>query len=195
MSQITEIADHSSQAIDRLTSQFKDKEKISGFISAFVDQVQELETVFQDLLSDRSLNQASGEQLDGLGRIVGIERGGRNDADYKNLIIAKIGQNTSKGLAENLINVFILLTSSSRVHFIEYYPAECEIYADVDISTLNTEDIYEFCQKVLSGGVRLNHIGWFDADEAFAFDGEPDGLGFGDALDETVGGKFASISE
>lgn len=193
MSEIEYITDHTDLALDRLATQFKGKPKIAGLITAFVEQYQAHEDCINGLLTLRYLDAASGEQLDGLGAIVGAPRGGRTDEDYKNLIIAKIGRNTSRGLPENLIAVFNLLTGSTRSHFLPYFPASCDIYANVDISALNVEDIYDFCQEVLAAGVKLGHIGWFDDEEAFGFAGDPTALGFGDTADPLVGGKFASI--
>lgn len=81
----------------------------------------------------------------------------------------------------------------------------------------NIQDIYEMCAKVIPSGVKLIGIGWYnddghddiwdgddeeeDPDEPyepdlgkyFSFEGDPDGLGFGDLDDPTVGGKFASL--
>lgn len=83
----------------------------------------------------------------------------------------------------------------------------------------NLQDIYAMCEKVIPVGVKLIGIGWYndnghddiwDGDDEgddddpdgppdeqnnvyFSFDGDDTGLGFGDLLDPTVGGKFASL--
>lgn len=76
----------------------------------------------------------------------------------------------------------------------------------------NLADVYEACLKVVPVGVKLIGIGWYEGsgswgdddeddddpedpnyNQYFSFEGDPDGLGFGDALDPTVGGKFASL--
>lgn len=80
----------------------------------------------------------------------------------------------------------------------------------------NLPEIYTMCEKVIPVGVKLIGIGWYnddghddiwDGDDEddddpddpdpnnvyFSFEGDPNGLGFGDILDPTVGGKFASL--
>lgn len=195
MSEIVQITDHSDQAVDRLASQFKGKAKIEGLITAFTDQLQELENVGIDLLQDRYLDTAVGDQLDIIGAIVGQTRDGRSDDSYRNRIIAKIGQNTSKGLPENLISVFNLLTDSTRSVYLPYYPACTYILANLDISALDTDDILTFCQFVLPAGVRLGLIGYYVEDEYFGFYADARATGFGEISDPTTGGKFAEIVE
>ena len=190
---LVKIEEHVEEGLGHFTSVFKDKENIKKLATVFLERTQELEDVLYDLYSKRDLNNATGYQLDGLGKIVGIERGGRDDDDYRNLIIAKIGQNTSKGFPENLITVFNLITKSDRSHLLENFIAECEIYGNNDFSDMNIEDIYKFCQKVLPAGCRLFHIGYFDDTEPFSFAGDPDGSGYGTIHDPSVGGKYATI--
>lgn len=52
---------------------------------------------------------------------------------------------------------------------------------------------YALMDKVLSAGVRIGNLGYWTG-EAFSFAGGPSGLGFGDALDSSVGGGFATIA-
>lgn len=230
MTNAIENNDHEDEAINRLAYQFKDKPRIAGLITSFVEQYQIAENVFFDLIQERTLFTAVGDQLDGIGAIVGEARKGRNDTDYRLGIMARIAINTSKGTPENFIAVFALLVSAGRIQYFPYYPAEVEAYADVNIeyttsadadsfafdggsdglgfgdvfdadtggelaalTAQNIDELYLVLQKVLPGGVRLNYIGWFDGEEAFGFEGDPDSLGFGDALDVTVGGNFAKI--
>lgn len=56
----------------------------------------------------------------------------------------------------------------------------------------NIASLKALLDRVLAGGVRLDQFGWYSIG-AFGFEGNPDVLGFGDALDATVGGEFASI--
>lgn len=58
----------------RITSQFIDKPIINKHIELLIDQFEELQTVFQDLLQKRSIDEATGKQLDIIGEIVGQPR-------------------------------------------------------------------------------------------------------------------------
>lgn len=227
---IEKIDDITSNALDRLPTQFKGKERIEGMIAAFTDQLQEIEDVLSDLVEFRALDNAQGAQIDVIGKIVGEPRKGRNDDLYKLWVRARIAINTSRGTPEDLIKVFNIVTGSTRSHLHEYRPAEVEIFGNVDFSALvdsgpesfafaggsdglgfgsvydsgaggiiaslgdnYISEFYTILDSVLAGGVRLNFIGWYDADEPFAFAGNAFGEGFGTVSDSTVGGKFATV--
>lgn len=193
MSRMTQNNNISTDAIDRLLTQFKDQANIEALIQVYTDEMQEIEDVLFELRDNRSLDTAEGDQLDVLGAIVGQDRGGRSDADYLNYIILKIAQNTSRGTAEDVFAIFNILTSSESCHLLELFPAAIEIYADHDISSLNTDDISNFTELALGAGIKLDNIGYYLEGEAFGFDGDVNALGFGDATDATLGGKFASL--
>ena len=193
MSDMTQNNDISGDAVARLLYQFQDKTYIEGLVTSFTDQLQDIEDVIFDVRADRWIDTASGTQLDNLGAIVGAERGGRSDADYKNLIIAKIGRNTSKGRATDIFTIFNLLTSSDRCYLVQLFPAAIGIYADHDITSLNTDDIKDFLELALAAGVSLDEVGYYLEDEAFGYDGDPANLGYGSTSDPSLGGKYASL--
>lgn len=66
--------DYLDEARDRVTFQFENKPTIDRFIQLLVSQQQELQSVFQDLLQKRSIDEATGAQLDIIGEIVGQPR-------------------------------------------------------------------------------------------------------------------------
>ena len=193
MSDMTQNNDISGDAVARLLYQFQDKTYIEGLVTSFTDQLQDIEDVIFDVRDDRWIDTASGTQLDNLGAIVGAERGGRSDADYKNLIIAQIGRNTSKGRATDIFTIFNLLTSSDRCYLVQLFPAAIGIYADHDITSLNTDDIKDFLELALAAGVSLDEVGYYLEDEAFGYDGDPANLGYGSTSDPSLGGKYASL--
>src|SRR3990172_10193728 len=123
MSNVTEILDHENQAVARLAHQFKEKPLIDGMVRAFATPKQDIEKMLFDLLQDRNILTAVGEQLDGLGSIVGEDRKGRFDPEYRTGILARIAINTSQGTPENLISVFKLITGASRVHYFPHNTA------------------------------------------------------------------------
>lgn len=191
MAELTHTLTHTEDALERLISQFRDKTKIRGFLSGLVQEFQNLEDVAWDLYSKRNLTDAPSDFLNIIGEIVGESRNGRTDEQFRIRIIAKIGRNTSKGTSENIITVFNLLTNSAKSQFYPYHPAHVMLYADHDITSLDTSDIYDFTQLVCAAGVKLLPLAWTsDFDDAFKFD---TGKGFGDLNDPTLGGKFASL--
>jgi len=60
--------------LNRLVFQFKQSEKLKGFINTQLDSYQELDNTLNDLFDDRLLDNAVGKQLDGLGEILGLPR-------------------------------------------------------------------------------------------------------------------------
>jgi len=63
-----------SEALARLSFQFKNSTKLQQTLSAFLQEFDDLLTVGNDLEYNRTIDTAEGSQLDGIGEIVGIER-------------------------------------------------------------------------------------------------------------------------
>lgn len=63
-----------SEARERVTEQFKDKEVFDKYLQLLINGQIEIQKVFKDLMQLRSLDTATGAQLDVIGRIVGQER-------------------------------------------------------------------------------------------------------------------------
>lgn len=123
------ITDHESEAFALLIEQFKNATNLKSFLSAFLSRVQEIEDMLFDLWESRWLDNATGVQLDGLGDIVGIERGNDSDDVYRVRIRARIYTNVSRGTPDDIIQIASLLSSlqSSEIQFLEFYPAYFEV--------------------------------------------------------------------
>lgn len=63
-----------TEARGRITEQFKEKVVIDRYLQLLIDQQTQLEQVFIDLLQKRSIDEATGAQLDIIGDIVGQPR-------------------------------------------------------------------------------------------------------------------------
>jgi hypothetical protein len=72
---MTDQIQHQDKAQGRLAVQFRDANLLIGYIRALLQENEDLEQVFQDILSSRTLDTATGEQLEIIGEIVGVERG------------------------------------------------------------------------------------------------------------------------
>lgn len=66
--------DHEALAISRLITQYKESVNIINYIKTLLIEANNLEEVFQELLTERYLDTAIGVQLDILGEIVGQSR-------------------------------------------------------------------------------------------------------------------------
>jgi hypothetical protein len=168
---LTRIPSHYEAAITRLASQFKTKPRIQALVEDFIRPLDLLEDEIFRVLNFRWIDTATGQQLDGLGRIVGETRKGRNDQRYRLALRIRIAINVSKGTPEEVISIFSLVTGATDVRMYEYFPGVVEIYGNE-----NFEYEYEFYGP-----------------DSFAFDGGVDGLGFGDVFDPTIGGVFVRL--
>lgn len=119
----TAITDYCERATDRLAEEYKGKTRIEDILCAFTNTIQELEFVFQDLKANRSINTATGIQLDDIGEIVGLARQGLTDAQYQIAIKLQIVINTSNGEPESIIAYVKGLTNSTFVFYRPAYPA------------------------------------------------------------------------
>lgn len=97
--------DHVTEALERLTEQFKDKPNFVAFATALIAPVQDIEDAMQQLLLERDIETAIGAQLDMLGEIVGQARGGLGDDEYRRYVRARIKANRSRGTVEDLLQV------------------------------------------------------------------------------------------
>lgn len=191
MSNIVNIDDHAEQAVARLAAQFRDKDLIIGLVESLVGPKQHMEDTLQDLLTERTIDTAIGKQLDQFGTIVGEDRQGRNDDEYRIALKARMGRNTSEGTPDDVINVFNLLTGSTQTQLVEL-TAVITLTGNVDFSA-NAVAIKAFMQKVVAAGVRIDWIASQDPNfPPFAFLGVPGGSGFDDSGNPGTGGVYVS---
>ena len=187
----TYITDHLQRAKDRLLEQYKGKPLIEGLSDSLVQQIQDLEDVFQALSIERTVDNAVGEQLDQIGAIVGIERElGMNDEDYRLEVKAKIVQNLNQGTPEEIIAAAKFFIGATFAWYLEVYPAAVDILTSTPIDPTRVVKIRAKLKSFLPAGVSLDTIGFFPEEGAFRFDAAP---GFGDTEDETAGGLLAEI--
>lgn len=115
--------DHIAEALENLVTQFKGKANIEATLTAFIQQVQDLEEAFFELLEERFIDVAVGAQLDGFGSIVGEARESRSDEDYRLAIKARIQLNLGNGTPEDLISLVRSVAGNVRVKIIDFFPA------------------------------------------------------------------------
>ena len=180
------VDDHAEDALTLLPEQFKRKENFEAFVTAFVNVVQDTEDMLQALWQGRFLDNAIGSQLDGLGSIVGEERGSLEDDDYRVRIRVRIRANFSSGLASDIIDVFALLLESTTpaVEIIEYFPAGlvvslgeyttidpntmAELLRDVRATAVNTQLVYLSADPSNSFQFASGDASEIDEDRGFA---------------------------
>ncbi len=152
------LTDHTALALARLCQQFRDKPNIIALVTAFAERYQDVEDVFQDLLTERDVYSAIGVQLDVIGRIVGMPRNGLVDADYRRYIFAQIATNNSDGLVEDLIAVSQLVLADATAYVEIKNQGVAGVAVRVGVITVNdvlANILLDFLLRTRLAGVRL----------------------------------------
>ena len=168
---------HVEEAQANLVEQFKAKERIDALLASWVEQVQDIEDSLCSILELSTLDTAIGETLDGFGAIVGEERKGRADDDYRLAISSRISLNVMEGTPEQIVQ-FIrgLVHGDKTVEIIEDFPAGFLIRIATKISVVGI-DVALLLQDAKPAGVRAQ-LWWFESDIPFGFYDDPEAYGF-----------------
>lgn len=184
MTTATLTTERLAEAVGNLIDQFKGQPNIEAFIEAWAQQSQEVENAAFQVLLLTTLSGSEGVQLDGLGTIVGVEREGRTDADYRVRIGAQILLNNASGTIEDLLQLAVAL-GATTVELTESYPAKIEIVAGVPI--VNGVEIGRVMGLAKPAGVG-RWFTWYESSTPFTMDTAGLGLDQGE-LGEVVTGS------
>ncbi len=176
---------------------------IKKLLQALVDPVQDVESALQQLLVDRAVGTAVGEQLDVLGRVVGQDRNGMVDDDFRRMVRARISVNRSKGTISDVLVVAELVLDDTGAYLrVDNQGTAALVLRVEDVVTdwAVAELIIRMLRETVAGGVRIILEFWLStAPDMFRFDtytpGGSTGKGFGSTLSALVGGKLASALE
>lgn len=131
------IKDQVQQGKDRLVTQWNEKVVVQGLIKSYMENIQTVEDIYQQLLDERSVFTAIGDQLDVIGSIVGEDRNGKADEPYREAILNRIAINTANGTPEKVIEIIRLITDSNSVKLIEHYPANIHVHTTTGATNAN----------------------------------------------------------
>ena len=120
--------DQTELGLSRMLSQWSDKKNITGLFKSYLENIQPLEEMWQQLLNERDIYSAIGAQLDVLGLIVGEPREGLDDDQYRIAILNRIAINSSDGTPPKVLEILRLLSNSQDVNLFEYFPASVYYY-------------------------------------------------------------------
>lgn len=124
------MKDYESEASKRITSVFEDKPMVREVIVAMPRELTSFEQTADQVRDERSVDNAIGIQLEGVGEIVGESRQGRDDEAYRLAIKFRIFANISSGTPTNLIQGLKLLTSPTDCQYLESYPATALLFSN-----------------------------------------------------------------
>jgi hypothetical protein len=195
------VPDHGDLGVELLLWQFRDKPRLEALLRGLLDGVQDLDDGVWAVMTERWLDTAIGEQLDGLGQIVDLARTGWADETYRALLRAQVLVLRSSGTWRDLLGILdVLGLTLTLVRTAEPGIATFQIAIgeplDRDIAA---DDVYRLLERAKPAGVRFTFIypttsiatsftlASNDAVEA------SDALGLGDAVAAGVGGYLAGL--
>lgn len=118
------LEEHVIEALGNFLEDLKGKDDLNKLLEIYIRQVEDAERVAFELFEERVLDTAVGAQLDGIGRIIGEERQGKDDAEYRIALATRIDLNNSTGIREDILKMILgVLGDSTSVDIDEYYPA------------------------------------------------------------------------
>jgi len=149
---IQKVDDHTKKALERIAYQYQGLSRFEKLISALISGKQDFEDNVHPFLTDRWIDSADGDQLDGLGELVGEDRNGRLDGDYRRAIRLRAVLNAVSGQPEGVIGYLRAYSGSERIKYKESYPATVEVFVDGD----NVDaEVVRSVRDILPSGVAL----------------------------------------
>jgi len=118
---------------DLLIQKYKDKEKFVLWQQTFAEECNKLETAIFELMQEYNIDNGVGEQLDIIGKILGLSRYGRSDTSYRTILKIKAEVNFSSGTPEAIIKTAQKLYNASDVQLTFVYPAKIQLWQNGDI--------------------------------------------------------------
>lgn len=129
MAEWTTVTDYDERARDRMLSQWREAPRIQSLLEAAAACCQTLEGEIDDLITQRTLANATGDNLDQYGNLIGEQRLGLTDDEYRVIIAARILINNSESTADDVFAIFKQLlnevnppTTATVFDYQEYYP-------------------------------------------------------------------------
>ncbi len=134
-----------------------EENNIKKLLRVLIAPMQDIETALQQLIA-RTVDNATGINLDVFGRIVGQPRGGLLDDDYRRLIRARIVANRSSGEIESLLAVAALVLNDDDAYLHIKYVSNATLVLRVE-DVIVSADVAGLMMRMLrdavAAGVRL----------------------------------------
>lgn len=171
------IPSYGEQALRLVYSQFRDLPKWRALLGGLSYGVQTLEEAAFDVLVSGPLDVASGYDLDVWGRVLGEQRLGLTDEEYRRFLAARALANRSAGDRDSVLDVWRVATGASSVAYFDLLPAAGTLLA-VRSSFMrddNARRVYRLVDSVVPAAVNFECIeaveGYFGFDEDTSAEG------------------------
>ncbi len=162
--------DHLARMRARLITQYRGLPTLDAFLHALGDQMNDIEEVFGQILSQLTLQNATGAQLDAFGLLLGQGRNGLGDDDFRTIIQARIVQYQGNGTIEDIIQILLALGGSSSMQLNEYFPARFQVKLADFAPLISASDIASAILQSKLAGVAVDVFIPAPTNPQFTFD-------------------------
>jgi len=131
---------------------------VQKLLTALIGPTQNIENALQQLLTLRSVDTATGDQLDIIGKLVAQPRDGLDDATYRRYIRARISTHRSAGSTEDVIKIADLIIYDDTATYVvdtQGYAGYVLRIENLAINTTLANALLAFLQDATSAGVRV----------------------------------------
>lgn len=174
-----------NDAKELIIDQFKGSSNINKILNVVIDVAQEYENIIVESAQAVLFENAIGDQVDEMGRQMGVVRRVEDDAEYKAVIALKTVRRSNDGTRDTIYNNLVQNVSES-VQFVQGLDNQLDINlinpCSDDANVINEIlDLLPINTRYRIVSLQTPHFGFGDDD-----------TGYGTTADETVGGKIGS---
>lgn len=130
-------------------------------------QFAEVDKNIRDMSAQFDIDNATGAELDRIGKILGEERNGNSDKLYRMYLRLRTMLNTADGTVEDIIKFVKFFFSSEVVHLVPNYPAGLRILHDGENDTV---DFNRIIKQIVGAGISYDTRELFNMTEDFPID-------------------------
>ena len=177
---------YTSDAKDLLLDQFKNSTNYNKVLNVLSSVMQDFENIIVESSEARLFGNAVGEQLDEIGRQLGVARTVEDDNQYRAILALNALRLTNKGTRDELYNILASYAAQS-VEFVVGNDSQLDInmFAACISSILGVNAIIELLP--IGTYYRILDV------QGVPFGFDDDDGGFGSIHDPTAGGSFTSL--
>lgn len=179
--ELQRVGNWSQHAEDRLLRPW-DRERIRALVEAFGAGAQAQEEMSWDVLVSTGLDEATGDALDQWGELVGEQRGGLSDSDFRQFILARMLVNRSSGLIDELLEILDVATQPNvGVWHQNNFPAGFYLVVDRQafMSEATRRRVARLMEDARPAGRHMSVIEALSGGFGFADDDSAEGYGVG----------------
>jgi hypothetical protein len=151
---------HIDQVAKRIYSQYRDKPKLLAWLYIIASLANQIEGVYSKVAGSYLIDDASGEQLNVIGRVVGISRnydGGVMDDDtYRLILKARIAKNVSDTTLDGIIEALAFVVGFDDIRVVDPEDMTFSIEFGQPLTTLQRTVITNFDIVPKPQGVRFS---------------------------------------